>query len=105
MKRILHTALAIAVTLLLGVSAPQYASATTSAHPATQSQVAKPLNINSASADELAHGLKGIGPAKANAIVAYRKAHGPFHSVNELANVKGIGQATIGKNRSLIRLQ
>ena len=47
------------------------------------------VNINSASADELAR-LPGIGPAKAKAIVAYR-AEEPFQRADDLRKVKGIG--------------
>ena len=48
------------------------------------------VNIHTAGADEL-KALPGIGPAKAEAIVEYRKQHGNFKSVEELKNVKGIG--------------
>ncbi len=61
---------------------------------------AQTVNINSADADELAAAIKGVGQKTAHAIVAYRKQHGPFQSVEELAKVKGIGRATIDKNRS-----
>ena len=48
------------------------------------------ININTATKDELV-ALPGIGPAKAQAIVDYRKAHGSFKTVEELKDVKGIG--------------
>ena len=48
------------------------------------------INIKTATKDELV-ALPGIGPAKAQAIVDYRKAHGPFKTVEELKDVKGIG--------------
>jgi competence protein ComEA len=44
--------------------------------------------------------VNGIGPKKAQAIVEYRKKHGPFKSVDELENVKGLGKASIDKMRS-----
>ena len=48
------------------------------------------VNLNSATKDELV-ALPGIGPAKAQAILDHRKAHGPFKSIEELKDVKGIG--------------
>jgi competence protein ComEA len=60
---------------------------------------AAPVDINTASAQQLAAAVKGVGPAKAQAIVRYRKAHGRFSSVRELDNVKGIGPKTIQENR------
>jgi competence protein ComEA len=48
------------------------------------------VNLNTASKDELV-ALSGIGPVKAQAILDYRAAHGPFKSVEELKDIKGIG--------------
>lgn len=48
------------------------------------------INVNQASLDELIK-LKGVGDKKAQAIVDYRKQHGDFKNLNELAQVKGIG--------------
>jgi len=59
-----------------------------------------PININSADAETLTRELKGIGATKAKAIVAYRDAHGPFSSIDQLLEVKGIGAATLEKNRA-----
>jgi len=55
------------------------------------------VNINTADIETLA-ALNGVGPAKAEAIVAYREANGPFQSAEELGNVKGIGAVTVEKN-------
>jgi len=57
------------------------------------------VNINTADADHLEMGLIGIGSEKAAAIVQYRDDHGPFASVDDLTNVKGVGEKTIEKNR------
>ena len=68
----------------------------------TSLAMAEPLDLNTASADQLASTLNGIGQSKADAIVAYREAHGPFQRVEELALVKGIGEATLRDNRDKI---
>lgn len=60
------------------------------------------VNVNSASAEEIAAELKGVGDTKAAAIVAYRSAHGAFKSADDLAMVKGIGQKTVDANRENI---
>lgn len=60
------------------------------------------VNINTADAPTLDRVLIGIGPSKADAIVVYRKANGAFRSADQLASVKGIGLATIEKNRDRI---
>lgn len=53
-----------------------------------------PLDLNTASQEAL-ESLPGIGPTKAEDIIVYREAHGPFTSVDELENVSGIGEATV----------
>ena len=54
------------------------------------------VNINTASQSEL-EAVKGLGPAKAKAIISYREANGGFKSLDELDNVKGFGKASIEK--------
>ena len=60
------------------------------------------VNINTADAETLSSELSGIGQNKAEAIVAYRELHGPYQHIEDLANVKGIGMATIDKNKSVL---
>lgn len=64
----------------------------------------EPVNINSADAGAIAKALTGVGPAKAKAIVTYRDKNGPFKSVDQLAQVEGISQKLIDRNRADIRL-
>lgn len=64
---------------------------------------ATPVNINKADAITIANSLDGIGQSKAQAIVAWRETNGPFKSVDQLTQVKGIGGATIERNRTAIR--
>lgn len=65
---------------------------------------AGPVNINTADAETISTELTGIGLSKAEAIVEYRKKHGPFKSVDDLSLVKGIGEKTVDKNRRDIRV-
>jgi competence protein ComEA len=60
---------------------------------------AGPVDINSADAAGLAAAIVGIGEKKAASIIAYREANGPFVRIEDLVLVKGIGPATIEKNR------
>ncbi|PLA75403.1 competence protein ComEA [Hydrogenovibrio sp. SC-1] len=66
---------------------------------------AAPVNVNQANADEIAAALTGVGKVKAEAIVAYREAHGHFKSVESLSQVKGIGDKTVEKNKADILLK
>jgi competence protein ComEA len=63
---------------------------------------ADPVDINSATVDQLAQSLNGVGKAKAEAIVQDREKNGKFKSIDDLTRVKGIGAATIEKNRDKI---
>lgn len=62
------------------------------------STVASAININTASAETLA-ALNGVGDKKAADIIAYRETNGKFAKVEDLLNVKGIGEKTLEKNR------
>src|SRR5687767_14339553 len=63
---------------------------------------AETVNINTADAATLDRVLVNIGPAKAEAIVSYRKTNGPFRSADQLAQVPGIGLKTVEKNKDRI---
>lgn len=65
----------------------------------------QPVNVNKASATRIAAAMKGVGLKTASAIVAYRQANGPFKSIDELTEVKGIGMATVRKNARVIVLE
>lgn len=54
------------------------------------------VNLNTATQSEL-ESIKGVGPAKAKAIVTYREKHGAFKSVDDLAQVKGFGKSSVVK--------
>ncbi|MFN3578997.1 MAG: ComEA family DNA-binding protein [Pseudomonas sp.] len=63
------------------------------------------VNINAASAAEIAEVLTGVGEAKAQAIVEYRDENGPFGSVEEVTQVRGIGPSTLANNEGRISLE
>ncbi len=65
----------------------------------------EPVDINSADATVLAEAIKGVGVKKAEAIVAYREQHGPFSSVDELTQVRGIGEKTVEESRENLMVQ
>lgn len=62
---------------------------------------AGPVELNTATAEQL-DGLPGVGPATAEAILAYREANGPFTSVEQLLDVRGIGEAKLESLRDLV---
>ena len=60
------------------------------------------VNVNTATAEELAATLTGVGESKARAIVDYRETHGDFVDLDELMAVRGIGDHVIESNREKI---
>ncbi len=60
------------------------------------------IDINTADIETLAAELHGVGAKKAVEIIKYREQNGPFKSVEELINVKGIGGTILEKNRGRI---
>ena len=77
------------ITKLAAIAAITLASAVSAA----------PVNINTASAEEIAGALNGIGLVKAQAIVDYREAYGEFSRADEIVFVRGIGDSTYERNR------
>ena len=62
------------------------------------------LNLNSADQKELER-LDGVGEKLAKAVIAYRAAHGPFHSVEELTRVDGIGPERLKRLRPYLTVE
>ena len=87
LKRIVATALAVAFALTLNTGL-----AVAAAKPAPAGKV----NINTASAEQLTT-LPGVGPKLAARIVEYRQKSGTFKNVQELMNVRGIGEKNLKK--------
>jgi competence protein ComEA len=66
--------------------------------------MATPVNVNSADAKTIADALAGIGQKKAEAIVKYRTEKGPFKTVEDLTQVKGVTKKILAKNPNDILL-
>jgi len=75
--------------------------------PTTTDQVAEQaiqnIDINRAGIEELST-LKGIGSKKAQAIIEYREMYGQFSSVDDLLNVKGIGEKVLSDNQQRLKI-
>ncbi|TBU95411.1 ComEA family DNA-binding protein [Phytopseudomonas dryadis] len=97
LQSLLFAALASA-SLLLSAAETSPAAAP---EPAVAEQLAElaPLDLNTADAETLQRELSGVGAVKAQAIVSYRETHGQFASVDELLEVKGVGEALLERNR------
>lgn len=70
----------------------------------SQKATSKAVNINTATAQEL-ESLNGVGPAKAQAIVAYRKQNGDFKTTEDLGKVPGIGDKTLENLKGTIKVR
>lgn len=84
------------------VSQPAQEPSSVTSSAATSDE--RKVDLNAADAITLQRELSGVGEAKAKAIVAYREANGPFASVDELLEVKGIGKAILDRNRDKLEI-
>ena len=64
---------------------------------------AKVVNVNTATSEEL-QTIRGIGPAMAGRILEYRKEHGRFDKIEDLTNVRGIGEAKLQKMKTQVSI-
>ncbi|MCA6997828.1 ComEA family DNA-binding protein [Dickeya solani] len=88
-----------------GVVATKPASPEQKLEKATRSATdEEEVSINTATAEQLAAALNGVGLKKAQAIVSYREQNGPFTQIEQLQEVPGIGNALIERNQSRLRL-
>jgi competence protein ComEA len=92
------------LALLLGLSPVLTPLILHAEEVAVASQV-QSININKADAETLTQALTGVGHSRAEAIVQYRTTYGPFFSVDDLLEVKGVGPSIVNKNRDRITLE
>jgi len=66
---------------------------------------AETVNINTADKDTLMTEIKGVGEKRAEAIIAYREQNGSFKSIEELAEVSGIGPSIVEANMDNLSIE
>ena len=86
-----------------GLLASKASSSSSKAKSKAKAKASVRVDVNTASEKELQQ-LRGVGPKKAKAIVAYRKKNGKFKSTDDLLKVKGMGGAIISKNLDQLTL-
>ena len=91
---------ALGSTVSPGSAGPPTSGAATGSTKPKRGEV---LDLNTATVEQL-DALPGVGPVTAAAIVAWRQANGKFTSVDQLAEVDGIGPARLEKLRALVRV-
>jgi competence protein ComEA len=91
----------LALILLLGLSDSPAAAQAKTAKPKGPSPTATPLNLNTATTAEL-QALPGVGAATAKLIVEHRQKNGGFKKIEELMNIKGIGEKTFLKLKPMV---
>ncbi len=105
MKKVFGMTLVIALAMVLGSFTPaQAATRSTKQKVNAVHQHGQVVNINTASVDQLTT-LKGIGPKKAQAIIAFREKNGKFRTIKDIMLVKGIGQKMFNKMKPFIRVK
>ena len=99
MTQILRALIPCAAVICLIAAAPQVSFAQQEQPPATTSK--STVNLNTATIDQLAS-LPGVGPKTAERILEYRTKNGGFKKIEELMNVKGIGEKSFLKIKPLV---
>ena len=102
MEQISRFVRVLMVAIAVSATQPAWSAQAPATPPAATASI---VNINTADAATLAAVLHGVGDAKAQAIIAHRQEHGPFKSPDQLAAVKGIGEALVEKNRDRIAVK
>ena len=99
-----------ALLITLSLTCAGMAQSALAAEPVAKSQAKASddegtrVSINSASAEDLARVMNGVGLKKAQAIVSYREEYGPFKTVEDLKQVPGMGSSLVERNLAVLTL-
>ncbi|GAB2688973.1 ComEA family DNA-binding protein [Aliiglaciecola sp. 3_MG-2023] len=107
MKKFLPTLVIACAVFLAGSPLTLHAKSLNQKMDTAKTQLqaqATPINLNTATANDL-EALPGIGAKKAQDIVAYRKANGSFKRVEDITNVKGIGDRMLEKLKTSVSVK
>ena len=94
-------AIALSATALSAQTKAPVAKATASSTTASTAAAAAPVNLNTATADQLAT-IPGVGAKMAERIIDYRQKNGGFKKIEDLMNVSGVGEKSFLKMKPLI---
>jgi competence protein ComEA len=94
--------LCFSLTSPLAFADSQQCESVVATHKPALSPITPVVNINTATSEQLSSQLKGVGKAKAAAIIEWRETNGKFSSLDDLDEVKGIGAGIIEKNKDKI---
>ena len=101
MKNMLRSAFLLALVAVLGFGSATTGSAQQAAAPTGQTAAQDVVDLNSATAVQL-ETLPGVGPRTAERIIEYRRDNGSFEKIEDLMNVRGIGERSFLRLRPLV---
>lgn len=92
----MHRSALVLIAVLMAIAMPLSAQRATKPPVAASTPSSAIVNLNSATAAQIA-ALPGIGPKTADLVVQYRQKNGPFRKIEEIMNVRGIGEKSFLK--------
>ncbi len=95
------TRILMAAIAAFALSAPMLSAQSKSPAPKQTATAGAPVNLNTATAEQLAT-IPGVGPKMAERIIDYRQKNGGFKKVEDLMNVSGVGEKSFLKMKPLI---
>jgi len=93
----------MAAIAAIALSAPALSAQSKTPAPKPAATAAAPVNLNTATAEQLAT-IPGVGPKMAERIIDYRQKNGGFKKVEDLMNVSGVGEKSFLKMKPLITI-